>query len=69
MKKTILVALSVLLAFVAAADAQLVNENLLTEMPSGYKVGFQTRKDNMQMTEMVPAAETVNDWTEIRAQL
>ncbi len=54
-----------LLACSATARAQLVNENLLTEMPAGYKVDFQARKNSMLMTEMVPAGETVNNWTEM----
>jgi hypothetical protein len=47
------------------ATAQLVNENLLVVAPPGYKTGFQTRKNNMDMTEWVPAAETVENWTEM----
>lgn len=47
------------------AVAQLVDENLLLTMPDGYKVGFSTKKNNMVMTEMVPAAETVEGWTEM----
>jgi hypothetical protein len=49
----------------APAAAQLVNENLLVTMPDGYKVGFSTKKNNMIMNEMVPAAETVENWTEM----
>jgi hypothetical protein len=48
-----------------SAAAELVNENLLVVMPAGYKVGFQTQKNNMVMTEMVPSAETVENWTEM----
>jgi hypothetical protein len=47
------------------AAAQLVNENLLVKQPPGYKVGFHTEKNNMVMTEMVPTAETVENWTEM----
>jgi hypothetical protein len=56
-----------LLVWLAAAPAaaQLVNENLLVVMPSGYKIGFQTKKNNMDMSEMVPSSETVDDWTEM----
>ena len=57
--------LMALLALTGAAPAQLQNENLLVTMPSGFKVGFQDKKNNMQMTEMVPANETVEDWTEM----
>lgn len=45
--------------------AQLSDENLLQNLPQGYKVDFQTKKGNMIMTEMVPQAETVNNWTEM----
>jgi hypothetical protein len=49
----------------SAALAQLVDENLLVALPAGYKVGFQTQKNNMVMTEYVPAAQTVDDWTDM----
>src|ERR1700730_11002925 len=54
-----------LLAAPAPATAQLVNENLLVVMPPGYKIGFQTKKNNMDMSEMVPSQQTVDDWTEM----
>jgi hypothetical protein len=47
------------------ASAQLVNENLLVEVPPGYKIDFQDHKPNMLMNEMVPTSETVGDWTEM----
>ena len=40
-------------------------ENLLAAMPQGYKVGFQQKKGAKQSTEMVPAGETVQAWTEM----
>jgi hypothetical protein len=49
----------------APAQAQLVNENLLVKMPDGYKVGWQDRNAQRQMSEMVPAAQTVENWTEM----
>jgi hypothetical protein len=59
--------LSLLFAVLSAspAAAELVNENLLVPLPEGYKVGFQTRKNNMDMQEMVPTNETVDNWTEM----
>lgn len=45
--------------------AQLSDENLLQNLPQGYKIDLQTKKGNMIMTEMVPQAETVNNWTEM----
>ena len=47
------------------AAAELVNENLLAGLPSGYKVGFHDKQGNLEMTEWVPAKETVNNWTEM----
>jgi hypothetical protein len=47
------------------ALAQLTNENLLVQLPPGYKVGFQNKQANMQMTELVPASEVVGNWTEM----
>ena len=45
--------------------AQLDGENLIQSQPPGYKVGFQAKKGNMLLTEMVPEAETVQNWTEL----
>jgi len=47
------------------AWSQLEGENLIQDAPPGYRVDFQTKKDNMVMTEMVPNGESVNDWTEM----
>jgi hypothetical protein len=60
-------AIAALLLLLAAAPARahLVNENLLVGLPPGYKVGWQDRKPNLQMSEMVPAGETVESWTEM----
>lgn len=44
---------------------QLKNENLLVGMPQGFKVGFKDSKNGMNMQEFVPAAETVQNWTEM----
>lgn len=45
--------------------AELEDENLLQSIPPGYKIDYQTQQNNMLLTEMVPRAETVNDWTEM----
>jgi hypothetical protein len=50
---------------VSSAHAQLKNENLLVAMPQGFKVGFQDSRNGMNMKELVPAAETVQNWTEM----
>jgi hypothetical protein len=39
-------------------------ENLLSP-PKDFKIGFQSNRDNRLMTEWVPAAETVEDWTQM----
>ena len=49
----------------APAHAQLVNENLLVKMPEGYKVGWNDRNAQRLMSEMVPAGQTVENWTEM----
>ena len=43
----------------------LENENLLVALPPGYKVGHQARNAKQLITEMVPVAETVENWTEM----
>ena len=43
----------------------LENENLLVGMPKGYKVGHNARNQKQIITEMVPAGETVENWTEM----
>jgi hypothetical protein len=54
-----------LFASIAPAHARLVNENLLAPLPPGFKMDFQDKKPNSLMNEMVPTAETVNNWTEM----
>lgn len=43
--------------------AQLEAENLLTGLPDGFKVGFRTEQNGMLMTELIPEAETVENWS------
>lgn len=45
------------------ASAQLQDENLIATLPSGFKLGFQTRQGKMIMMEYVPVDETVEDWS------
>jgi hypothetical protein len=40
-------------------------ENLLISPPEDFKIGYQSNRDNRLMTEYVPAAETVEDWTQM----
>jgi hypothetical protein len=66
LRATILQCLLIFAAsFALAAGTGLENENLLVTAPPGYKVGFDTKKPNMLMTEFVPDKETVEDWTEM----
>jgi hypothetical protein len=65
MRSVLVVVVLALCASNAPAHAQLVNENLLVAVPPGYKIDFQDKKPNSLMNEMVPAAETVNNWTEM----
>jgi hypothetical protein len=48
-----------------ARSQQMENENLLQTIPSGYKIGFQTKQGNMLMSEFVPERESVDNWTEM----
>jgi hypothetical protein len=48
-----------------SAWAQLKNENLLEQMPSGFKIGYQTSHDGTNMQEWVPEGETVENWSEM----
>ena len=48
----VLIALFVV-ALTGATLAQLQNENLLVTMPQGFKIGFQDKKGNVQISEMV----------------
>ena len=47
----------------ARPASALQDENLIVPLPAGFKVGFGTRQGQMQITEMVPAGETVQDWS------
>jgi hypothetical protein len=42
-----------------------VNENLLVEVPPGYKIDFKDRNSDRLINEMVPSDQTVDDWTEM----
>ncbi len=61
----VIVILLAILPFASRAQAQLKDENLMVTMPDGYKAGFQDKKNNQIMTEMVPSGETVKNWTEM----
>jgi hypothetical protein len=59
------VALSLLaIALLASSPtAALENENLLTTIPSGFKVGFQNKSASQAIAEYVPEQESVEDWS------
>jgi hypothetical protein len=53
-------------SLVAATPAlALDNENLLLKPPKGFKVGFTNKTEKELITEMVPEAQTVENWTEM----
>lgn len=52
-------------AAVASAQSLIDAENLLFSPPKDFKIGFQSNRDNRLMTEWVPPAETVEDWTQM----
>lgn len=57
--------LVVLLAVPSLSLAQLKDENLLQNLPKGYRIDFQNRRDNVGMSVMLPQAETEKNWTEV----
>lgn len=44
-------------------NSSLENENLLAELPEGFKVDYQAEQGNQTITEMVAEGESVEDWT------
>jgi hypothetical protein len=64
MKRTRLLFL-LCIALPTLSFAELKDENLLQSIPQGYKIDYQTQQGNVLLTEMVPKAETVNNWTEM----
>ena len=68
MPKLIKSAVIILASFsssMASGQSLIDAENLLLSPPKDFKVGFQSNRDNRLMTEFVPAAETVEDWTQM----
>jgi hypothetical protein len=65
MRRTLIWSMLVAAVLTSAASAALINENLLVEIPQGYKIDFQDRQPAMLMNEMVPKDQTVGDWTEM----
>jgi hypothetical protein len=44
---------------------QFEDENLLVNVPAGYKLDYQARHGNLITSEMVPHAESARHWTEM----
>lgn len=65
MKLSCLLLSLLVVAFQSVCLADLTDENLLQNLPSGYKVDFQAKQGSMFITEMVPQSETVKNWTEM----
>lgn len=66
MRRAISLAVAALaLSFAAPAAHALENETLLVGMPKGYKVGHQQRAGSQAISEFVPQAQTVENWTEM----
>lgn len=65
MKRFTYLLLIATLTIAASSASAFENENLLVSLPDGYKIGFQKKSGNQIMSEMVPSAETVENWTEM----
>ena len=50
---------------VASGQSLIDAENLRFSPPKEFKIGYQSNRDNRLMTEFVPKAETVDDWTQM----
>jgi len=62
MKRWLALCLVAGLSSAAFADT---GENLLIALPDGYRIDFQQKQGKAQITEMVPKAESVKNWTEM----
>ncbi|MGB7286015.1 MAG: hypothetical protein WBC71_03700 [Salaquimonas sp.] len=54
-----------LLAWPQHPLAQMVNENILADMPEGYKVASQKRQNGITQVEMIPQDQTLENWQEM----
>lgn len=65
-RANILLSSGVALALLAgSAFAALENENLLQPLPVGFKIATQEHNSHAALTEMVPSAESVDNWTQM----
>jgi hypothetical protein len=51
--------------FAGNASAALEGENLLQPLPAGFKVATQEHNSHAALTEMVPSAENVDNWSQM----
>jgi hypothetical protein len=65
MIKAAAITLAACSATTALGQSLIDAENLLFSPPKDFKVGFQSNHDNRLMTEFVPVAETVEDWSQM----
>jgi len=47
------------------SQGQLKGENLLVDMPPGFKVGYQDSRNGVKLAEWIPVSETVQNWSEM----
>jgi hypothetical protein len=58
-------ALLIACAGTASAQSLIQAENLLFSPPKDFKAGYQSSHDSRQITEWIPAAENVEDWSQM----
>ena len=56
-------ALLTILSSTYPAKAALENENLISPMPNGFKIGYSSNQGQMMVSEFVPNSETVDNWS------
>ncbi len=59
------IAVASLLIVSPSFSAELKNENLLQNVPDGYKIDYQSKEQNVIIMEMVPEQQSVNNWDEM----
>ena len=53
----------------SGASAGLQDENVLVPLPDGFKQGYRSGGGQRELTEFVPAAETVNSWSQMVTEI
>lgn len=49
----------------AGAEPPPANEQLFIVPPKGWVIGFHEKKDNVEVTEVLPPSQTLKNWTEM----